>query len=136
MEKGATNQVFLRGKRLVRFEVLQNVLVPRSREFSEGEKVSARALVNLVLMDKGPAIHRRIGLFLWLIDFIAVIMCGHTVGKLNSHQQKRVMDFFYDSPIALFRKGFWGVNTLCKLGVYGQAKIQDEIGYVKRPVKS
>lgn len=126
---------FLTGKRRERFEALQRCLVPRSAKFSTAQWEKSRTMVNEILADKPRAIHRKIGFFLWVIDVVSVMLAGKTVAHLPSENHKKVMDWFYDSPISLFRKGFWGVNTLAKLGVYGQAELYDEIGYVKKPMQ-
>ena len=126
---------FLVGKRRIRFEGLTRCLVPRSRQFTEVQWTESRRLVNEILADKPPAVHRKIGMFLWLMDFASILLTGRTVRNANPSDQKRVMDTFFDSPIAIFRKGFWGVNTLAKLAVYGQSEINAEIGYVQKTLQ-
>jgi hypothetical protein len=119
---------------VARFEALQRCLVPRSRRFTDAQREASRDLINGVLADKPAAVHFKIALFLFLIDGVALIFGLRRFAGLGSARQRRVMDFFFDSKIALLRKGFWGVNTLAKLGVYGQPSVYGEIGYVKRAV--
>lgn len=128
------NGPFLKGKRRMRFEALTRVLVPRSAAFTSPQWDEACTLVDGVLQDKPASVHRKLGLFMWLMDLVSVMLAGKTVRHLPPENQRRVMDWFFNSPISLFRKGFWGINTLCKLAVYGQPQIQDEIGYVKKSV--
>lgn len=123
---------FLTGQRLRRFEAVQRCLVPRCRAFDKDRRQASRELVNRILSDKAAAVHCKIALFLFLIDCVAMFFGLRTFGDLTHARQRRVMDFFFDSRIALLRKGFWGVNTLAKLGVYGQPAVYAEIGYVKR----
>lgn len=123
---------FLRGQRLRRFEALQRCLVPRCRAFDDDRRRASRELVNRILADKAAAVHCKIALFLFLIDCVS-LCCGlRPFARLRPDKQRHVMDLFFDSRVALLRKGFWGVNTLAKLGVYGQPAVYAEIGYVKR----
>jgi hypothetical protein len=66
---------------------------------------------------------------------VSIFTKGSKFRNLNEQAQEKVMNFFFDSPIGLFRKGFWGLNTLCKLGVYSQQSIYADIGYRLRPIK-
>ena len=127
------SEPFLSGVRGERFEALQRALVPRSTKFTDAERAESRRLIN-DLVGRMPAGNRKkIGLFLFIIDLISFFFGFAPFRKLNVGTQQRVLNFFFDSPIGLFRKGFWGVNTLCKLGVYGNPGMYAEIGYQLRP---
>lgn len=120
---------FFVGKRLTRFEALQARLVPRSTRFSEAERERARALVEQLVGNQPPANRRRLALFLWLIDLFAFLVGLRPFRGLPREKQDRLLHWLFDNPVPLLRKGFWALNTMARLGVYGQPELYDEVGY-------
>lgn len=120
---------FLTGIRGVRFEALQQRLVPRAAAFSAEERNASRMLVNTLVSRMPEANRKKLGVFLLLIDIVSLVMGWRPFRRLPPAKQDRVLAFLFDAPVGLLRKGFWGVNTLAKLGVYGQTTLYDEIGY-------
>ncbi len=120
---------FLIGKKRARFEAIQECLVPRSKQFTPEQKLRAQELVNGFLQTKSPAVRFKLAAFLILIDLVSLAVGFKTFKRLREDQQHQVMDRFFDSSMGVFRKGFWGINTLAKMGVYGQPSVYEEIGY-------
>jgi hypothetical protein len=120
---------FLIGKTRERFVALQNAIVPRSRDFDADQSSRSDELVEGMLSDQPRMIRFKIALFLFVIDCVSILFGRRTFRKLDPHRQERVLRFFFDSPVALFRKGFWGVSALAKLGAYGQSSVYRDIGY-------
>ncbi len=120
---------FLKGYRRDRFEALQAALVPLFKSFNEEQRQKSRELVNLVLADKSRIIHFKIALFLWVIDMFSILRGGHSFKNLAEDKKYQALDFFFASPVALLRKGFWGLNTLAKIGVYGQHSVYPRLNY-------
>lgn len=123
------NHSFLKRGRIARFEAIQNCLVPRSARFRPEQKEQSIELINQILSDKPGLIHFKIAVFLRLIDVVSLISGFKSFRHLAPSHQTQVMKFFFDSKIAIFRKGFWGLSTLAKMGVYGQPSVYNEIGY-------
>lgn len=121
-------------RNLPRIEALMGALVPRFQKFSIDQKEEAHHLISRILFPKPKSVVYKIIFFLLLIDAVSILSGGRTFKNLSPSKKNRVLNFFFDSPIPLLRKGFWGLNTLAKLGVYGQPSVYDEIGYVKRPL--
>lgn len=121
--------LFLKGSRLVRFEALQEEIVPLSKLMTVQERESSRDLVNLVLADKPLSVHYKILVFLYLIDFLSLVYGGHCFKKLKSDARQKLLRFFFHSPVGLLRKGFWGLSTLAKMGVYGQESVYPKLNY-------
>lgn len=124
---------FIHPSRLKKFEALQHCLVPRSRNFTESQKKESVQLVNHFLSHK-PSVHFKLSFFLFLIDLVSIFFGGRTFTNLSEVRQNKVMNFFFDSPIPLLRKGFWGLNALIKMSVYGQKSVYDDIGYHQRKI--
>jgi hypothetical protein len=126
------NEPFLSGLRQERFEALQARLVPRSEKFETTERAESRRLINELVGKMPEANQRKLGLFLVIIDLISLFFGLKPFRKLSRDKQERVLAWLFDAPVGLLRKGFWGLNTLAKLGVYGQTSLYPEIGYVVR----
>lgn len=128
----AASASFLSGKRLVRFEALQADLVPRARRFDEPARAASRKLVDDLVGAMPPANQRKLGLFLAIIDVLALFFGLRPYRALPEARRQRLLAWLFDAPIGLLRKGFWGLNSLARLGVYGNPAIWPEIGYAPR----
>lgn len=124
-----TQLKFFIGKTGDRFVALRRCLVPRSQKFdSEQERLSLEIVDNI--LSKQPAgIQRQFALFLFVIDVVSFGLGFRSFAKLSAKKQNLVMNLFFDSPVGLLRKGFWGLNTLAKMSVYGQSSLYGEIKY-------
>jgi hypothetical protein len=120
---------FLAGNRLTRFEALQRRLVPRSASFSDGERSASRDLVDDFLGRQPTATRRKLALFLFVIDLLSLFSGLRPFRRLSPSRQDRLLRWLFDCPVGLLRKGFWGLNTVARLGVYGQATLHAEIHY-------
>lgn len=123
------NEPFLSGIQRVRFEALQRRLVPRSAAFGEAEREASATLVNNLVAKQAEANRRKLGLFLVIIDVLSFFFGLRPFRGLPPARQDAVLRFLFDNPVSLLRKGFWGLNTLAKLGVYGQPTLYNDIHY-------
>lgn len=123
---------FLSGQRLRRFEALQADLVPRSRHFDEAARIASRRLVDDFVGTMPASNQRKLGLFLLIIDVLALLTGLRPYRALPEARRLRLLAWLFDAPIGLLRKGFWGLNSLARLGVYGNPAIWPEIGYAPR----
>lgn len=128
-------RIFLQPLTLKRFEAIQRCLVPRCRNFNESQWRQSRELINTILSEKGRSFHFKLRAFLFLIDVVSLFYGTKIFSALSENKKNSVMYFFFDSKIKIFRVGFWGLNTLAKLGVYGQASIYSDINYTPREVR-
>ena len=124
--------LFLSGKIILRFEAIQNCLVPRSKTFTHQERSRSKKLINQVLQHQDETSKKKLALFILLIDIAALLFHARIFRHINQTKQTSLLTKFFDSPIPILRKGFWGLNTLARLGVYGQKELHDEIGYQLR----
>lgn len=125
---------FLHGRRARRFEALQGCLVPPARQFTDDQKKQSRQIINRVLQSQPASQQNKLKLFLILIELTSIMRTGKRFHALPYEKQERVLLIFFDAPIGILRKGFWGLNTLAKMGVYGQSSVYPEICYRIRKV--
>lgn len=127
---------FFAGRSVPKFEAIQHCLVPRSQSFTAEQKMRSLLAVNDLLAAKPASMRIKLKIFLAFIDFVSICRGGLPFTYLNRTRQKQIMTFFFDSPVRLLRQGFWGLNTLIKLGVFGQPSVYGEIGYSKKELPS
>jgi hypothetical protein len=113
----------------MRWQAVLPVLVPRYRGLSADEQSRALQIIEDFLRSRPAVLRFRLNLFFVLIDLLSVLRTGRLFRFAHPSGQEKVLRSFYDSPIPLLRKGFWGVNTLAKMGVFGQTTVQVSIGY-------
>lgn len=123
---------FLTGANRERFLALQALLVPRSQTLSTEEREAGLVLVNTLVGRMPQANQKKLRMFLLLIDLMSYIFMLRPFRKLPVVVQLRLLWFLFDGPVPLLRKGFWGLNSLAKLSVYGQPSIYPQIGYQLR----
>jgi len=126
---------FLFGKMILRFESIQQCLVPSSKTFNQNEREFSVELINSVLEQQSDNAKSKLALFITLIEITGFIFYRKAFINLTDDEKNTVLTKFFDSPIGLFRKGFWGLNTLARLGVYGQKQRHINIGYQLRDKK-
>jgi hypothetical protein len=93
------------------------------------ERARSRVLVDDLVAGMSAPSRRKLALFLFAIDVTSLFVGLRPFRRLSGARQRRILAWLFDSPVGLLRRGLWGVNTLAKLGVYGQTELYDEIGY-------
>lgn len=136
METQPGRPLVLTGLFEVQFIALQNSLVPRSKTLTPEQKQISLNIINEFLSEKSKFDHFRFKLFLILIDLYSFGVGLSPFRLLSEAKKQAVLNHFFSSPIGLFRKGFWGVNTLAKMSVYSQNFIYKEINYERKPFTS
>ena len=129
----ANQNDFLSKQTLIRFEALQQALIPRSSSFTLSQRHDARALVNSLMAQQPSDAKRKLKVFLLIIDAYSLLRFGRSFRQLTGDSQQKVLRSFFDSPISLIRKGFWGLNTIVRLSVYGQESLHKDLGYTLKP---
>jgi hypothetical protein len=125
----AAETPFLRGNTLRRFEAVQHQLVPSTARFEPAQRAASLALVNELTSQMPAENRRKLAVFLLAIDVVSCAVGRRRFARLPAEKQQRVLQWFFDCPVPLLRKGFWGLNALAKLSAYGQSERYDQIGY-------
>jgi hypothetical protein len=100
-----------------------------SRRFSAEQAEESLRLVGRFIGERPPLMRAQATAFLLLVDALALGRFLRPFRALDRRRQERLLRRLFDSPVPLLRKGFWGLNTLAKLGVYGQPSTYVAIGY-------
>lgn len=86
-------------------------------------------IVQSALEQRGPAVERKVIAFLTLIQLLSYIKYFKKFESLTSEQQKAFLMSLFRSPLALIRKGFWGLKTLVFMGYYGHPSVYPTLHY-------
>lgn len=116
------------------FLAVQRRLVPRSAAFSEAQQKESLRIVGDFLNSRPASVRFRLSAFFRIIDILSFLYGGRSFSGLRPEKQSRVLNALFDSSISVFRKGFWGVNTLARMGVYGQPSVYPDLSYRLKPL--
>ena len=120
---------FLTGPRRDFFLALAARIVPESTSLDAEACGRMLALVEEALSTRPAATARELALFLRVLRWLPALRYGRPLDRLGPPAQDAALRWFQDSPVTLFRKGFWGVKTLVYLGYYGRPEAAQAIGY-------
>lgn len=115
------------------FLAVQRCAVPRSVRFTEAQTRESLRIVGDFLRQKPTDVPRRLRLFFLVIDALSLLRGGRPFHRLAENKQQIVLQSLFDSNVPLLRKGFWGLNTLARMGAYGQSSVYNDLSYRLRP---
>lgn len=120
---------FLTGSRRRLFMALAARIVPETAALDDGSRSRGLALVEDLLASRPARMRRELAIFLLLMRWLPALRYGRPLDRLAPGDQDTALTWFQNAPVALFRKGFWGVKTLVFLSYYGRPEIGEAIGY-------
>ena len=120
---------FLTGPLRDLFLALAARIVPESTSLDAEAYGRMLALVEEALSTRPARTVRELALFLRVLRWLPALRYGRPLDRLGPAAQDAALRWFQDSPVTLFRKGFWGVKTLVYLGYYGRPEAASSIGY-------
>jgi len=127
-----SNRVFaaelLRRNRRV-FRAVTETVVPQAAGLAAEAWDGVEAVVIRALESRPRRLLDQLGLFLRVIDLVAVARNGRRFDRLAERRRVRLLRALERSPILLLRRGFWGLRTLALMGYYARQDGKREIGY-------
>jgi hypothetical protein len=120
---------FLIGKRRQFFLAIAARIVPETAALDEGARERGLLLIEDLLASRPARMRRELAMFLLLVRWLPAWRHGRPLDWLAPADQDMALAWFQNAPVALVRKGFWGVKTLVFLGYYGRPEIGETIGY-------
>ena len=103
-------------------------IVPEAAQLQPAGWQELEGIVQATLDERPAFLKRRFRLLLRLLDVLALFRFRRRFPALDPILRARLLASLQDSPLALFRKGFWGLKTLVLMGYYGRAGAGTEIG--------
>ena len=115
------------------FIAIQRCLVPRSTALTAEQQSKSLEILRNFLANRPAPVRAKLGLFLRLVDALSLVYGRKRFFRLDQKKQKRLMQFLFDSKLPILRKGFWAINTLARMTVYGQSSIYPDLSYRLKP---
>jgi hypothetical protein len=125
--------IVLAGPRRTFFLTLAARIVPEFASLDEGARERGLALVEDLIASRPPRVRRELAFFLRLVRWLPALRYGRPIDWLAPADQDAALAWFQRAPLALLRKGFWGLKTLVFLAYYGRPEVGAAIGY--RPAR-
>jgi hypothetical protein len=116
-----------------RFRALAATFVPETATAGPAEWAVLEATVERALAARPAALRRRLAFFIRILDLTARLRTGRGLTALEPARRDRFLERVAASPVALFRRGLWGLRTLVMLGWYTQPAVVAAIGYHADP---
>jgi hypothetical protein len=112
--------------------VFQASMVPAFNQLTEPQREESRRILQQFLASRSPSMGRQLKVLIHLIFLYAWVRYGTSFLQMERGRQMRVLRSLATCPVALIRKGMWGLSTLCKMSVYGQESTYPLIRYHMR----
>ncbi len=113
------------------FRAVAETVAPRARSFDSEAWSRGEALAGRLVAVRPPAVRRQ--LLLRILDLLPVLRWGRRFRGLSPERRLAVLQRLERAPLLAVRRGVWGVRTLAWVAVYGQAPVQEAVGYRPSP---
>lgn len=87
------------------------------------------AIMRTAVAERPPVLQFQLRLFLWFLRWCPLLAFGGRLERLNESEQEAFLTGLENAPVALVRKGFWGLKALIYMGYYGRAGAGERLGY-------
>ena len=111
------------------FRAVAATVVPEAAVLDEAGWARLEAIVEGALAQRPARMQRQLVVFIRLIDALALARYRRRFRSLDVARRAAVLGRLQDSPVLLFRRGFWGLRTLVYMGWYAQPETAQRIGY-------
>ena len=109
--------------------VVARRVVPEVAELDDHAIRRMTVIIDRALADRPLSVQKQFATFLGVVKWAPVLRFLAPFNKLAPATQDAVLGWFEDCPVALLRKGTWGLKSLVFMGYYGRTDVWEEIGY-------
>jgi len=111
------------------FWAVSQRVVPQLAEAEVHDKQNFHNIIDQAMGQRPPEVVGQLGKFLGLLNLAPILRYGRAFKSLPPNKQDKVLGWFQDAPISLFRRGTWGVKTFIFMGFYSQTSTATHISY-------
>lgn len=109
--------------------VLAARIVPEFSDLDTAGTSRFFTIIDEALQERPPGVRRQFGVFLGVVRWAPLVRYGAPFDRLAPERQVAVLRWFEDAPLALLRKGTWGLKAMVFMGYYGQPETNALVGY-------
>ncbi|MFL5612818.1 MAG: hypothetical protein ACJ796_04080 [Gemmatimonadaceae bacterium] len=117
------------GRANARFRAVMIAMVPEAAALDTAAWIQAEAIIARALASRPAGVRRQLGVFLLLLDVMAVVRHRRGLISLNPFDRVRLLESLSKSRLVLLRRGMWGIRTLAFMGYYARPGAAGAIGY-------
>lgn len=110
------------------------VLVPEATTLTSEEWNATEVIVARAIAARPSSVRRQIGLFLRLVDLLALVRFGCPLTTLAFDRRTQLLESLGKSRLLPLRRGIWGLRTLAFMGYYARPEAAQAIGYRASPM--
>ena len=111
------------------FRAFASTVTPETAGLSDAQWSAVEAVIEHALSRRPARVQRQVVLLLRVIDVIARARYGRGFGALDAARRTALIERLERAPVALVRRGIWGLRTLVFMGYYTGSDVAREIGY-------
>ena len=111
------------------FRAIATTVVPATASLDEDGWLRLEGIVERGVAERPARMQRQLVVFVRLIDALALARHRRRFRSLDAGRRNALLRRLQDSPVLLFRRGFWGLRTLVYMGWYAQPETARRIGY-------
>ena len=111
------------------FRAVAVTMVPAAAQYSAASWDELEGAVEQALSQRPVALQKQLLTFVRQLNLIALVLGGRSMTALSPAARERVLHRIERSPIALLRRGLWGLRTLIFLGHYTRPEVAAATGW-------
>lgn len=104
-------------------------VTPETAALSDAQWRGCEAVIEHALSRRPARVRRQIQLLLRAIDVAARARYRRGFAQLDAERRTALIERLERAPVALVRRGIWGLRTLVFMGYYTGADVARDIGY-------
>ena len=104
-------------------------VTPETAGLTDAQWSGVESVISHALSRRPARVQRQVVLLLRVIDLIARARYGRAFAGLDDARRTALIERLERAPVALVRRGIWGLRTLVFMGYYTGADVAREIGY-------
>jgi|SRR5688572_15838592 len=111
------------------FRSIAEAVVPESQRMTPTEWQDFGAVIDRALMRRPASMRRQLTVFLNLLNVLSFVRYRCSLRRASIQQRTSLLERIENSPLLLFRRGFWGLRTLVFMGYYARPQCGHALGY-------
>ena len=111
------------------FRSIAEAVVPDTQHMTPTEWQDFGAVIERALMRRPARMRRQLTIFLRLLNFLSFVRYRRSLQNASIQQRTALLTSIENSPLLLFRRGFWGIRTLVFMGYYARPQCGHALGY-------
>jgi len=119
----------LTGNKLKTFLAVADRIIPPDDDSPGGGTMQTAGVVDWALDKMPKGLRKRIMLFITVIEILGYFFGGKPFSKCNPSVQDRELKWLENTPLRLFRMGFFGVKTYVCMGYYTREDVWRTFDY-------